>query len=67
MNPTFFVIWTTLTIALWSFLGWRVRQYSREADEAPMSIEQGANYIWRGTIRAAMFTVWFALTVGSTI
>ncbi|MFX5968772.1 hypothetical protein ABTE68_20415, partial [Acinetobacter baumannii] len=49
LNPTFFVIWTTLTIALWSFLGWRVRQYSREADEAPMSIEQGANYIWRGT------------------
>ena len=26
LNPTFFVIWTTLTIGLWSLLGWRMRQ-----------------------------------------
>jgi hypothetical protein len=37
-----------------------------EADEAPMDYTTGASFIWRGTIRAAMFIVWFALTVGST-
>lgn len=67
LNPTFFVIWTTLTIGLWSLLGWRMRQISREADESPMDQEAGAKYILRGTVRAALFTVWFALTVGSTV
>jgi hypothetical protein len=67
LNPVFFVIWTTLTIGLWSFLGWRVRQWSKEADEAPMDHETGARYIHRGTVRTALFTVWFGLTVGSTV
>ena len=67
LNPTFFIIWTTLAIGLWSVLGWRMRQISREADESPFDNESGARYIVRGTIRAALFTVWFALTVGSTV
>jgi hypothetical protein len=67
LNPTFFVIWTTATIGLWSFLGWRIRQLSREADEAEMNHETGAKFILKGTVRAALFTVWFGLTVGSTI
>lgn len=67
LNIKFFVIWTTLTIALWSVLGWRMRQLTNEADEAPMDHETGAKFILRGTVRAALFTVWFALTVGSTI
>jgi hypothetical protein len=66
LNPTFFIIWTTLIIGLWSLLGWRMRQIGREADEAPMDYTTGASFIWRSTIRAAMFIVWFALTVGST-
>ncbi len=66
LNPTFFVIWSVLIIGLWSLLGWRMRQLSRETDEAPMSHEAGKSFIWRGTIRAAMFIVWFALTVAST-
>ena len=66
LNPTFFIIWTTLIIGLWSLLGWRMRQLSSEADEAPMNNEAGNSFIWRGTIRAALFIVWFALTVGST-
>ncbi len=65
LNPTFFVIWTTLIIGLWSLLGWRMRQLSRETD-APMDQATGKNFILRGTVRAAMFIVWFALTVGST-
>ena len=67
LNPVFFIVWTTLTIGFWSILGWRMRQISSEADEAPMDAEKGASFIWRNTIRAALFTVWFALTVGSTI
>ena len=66
LNPVFFVIWSTLIIGLWSLLGWRMRQLSAEADEAPMSELTGRSFIWRGTVRAAMYIVWFALTVGST-
>ena len=67
LNPTFFLIWSTLTIGFWSILGWRMRQLSSEADEAAMNHETGHSFIWRNTVRAAMFVVWFALTVGSTI
>ncbi len=67
LNPTFFVVWTTLVIGLWSFLGWRIRQLSKEADEHEMNNETGAKFILRGTVRAALFTVWFGLTVGSTV
>lgn len=67
LNPTFFVIWTTATIGLWSFLGWRIRQLSKETDAAAMNKETSEKFILRGTVRAAMFTVWFGLTVGSTI
>jgi len=67
LNPTFFIVWTTLTIGLWSVLGWRMRQISKEADEAPMDKTTGAKFILRNTVRAALFTVWFALTVGSTV
>lgn len=66
LNPKFFIIWTILTLGFWSLLGWRMRQLGNEADE-PMNAEQGASFIWRGTIRAALFIVWFALTVGSTV
>jgi hypothetical protein len=67
LNPVFFIIWTTLTIGLWSILGWRMRQLTNEADAAPMDQQTGASFVWRSTVRAALFTVWFALTVGSTV
>ncbi|MCX6207844.1 MAG: quinol:cytochrome C oxidoreductase [Bacteroidetes bacterium] len=67
LNARFFIIWTTLTIGFWSFLGWRMRQLSNEADVAPMDHETGLKFIFRNTVRAALFTVWFALTVGSTV
>jgi hypothetical protein len=66
LNPVFFIIWTTLIIGLWSLLGWRMRQLGREADAGPLNGDAGRSFIWRGTIRAAMYIVWFALTVGST-
>ncbi len=67
LNPTFFLIWTVLAIGLWIILGARMRKLSSECDEAPMDAETGRNYILRNTVTAAMFIVWFALTVASTI
>ncbi len=67
LNPTFYVIWTTLTIGLWSLLGWRMRKLSAEADAGHMNNEKGASFIWRNTVSASLFIVWFALTVGSTV
>lgn len=68
LNPTFYLIWTLLTVGLWMFLGARMRKLSSESDsDAPMSFDQAKNYIWRNTVSAALFIVWFALTVGSTV
>ncbi|HVX26826.1 MAG TPA: hypothetical protein VHB70_10820 [Parafilimonas sp.] len=67
LNPTFFLIWSVLAIGLWSLLGHRMRRLSSEADEGKMDYEQGKSFIWRNTVTAAMFIVWFALTVGSTV
>lgn len=67
LNVKFFTIWTLLAIALWSFLGWRMRQLSNEADTEKMNMEKGASFIFKNTVRASLFIVWFALTVGSTV
>ena len=67
LNPVFFVIWTTLTIGLWSLFGWRIRKLNEQADGVPMTAEEGATFIYKNTVRAATFLVWFGLTVGSTI
>lgn len=67
LNPVFFLVWTVLAIGLWSLLGWRMRKLSEEADREPLLGEKGKSYIWRNTVTASLFIVWFALTVGSTI
>ena len=67
LNPTFFLIWTTLAIGLWILLGARMRKLSSEADAGPMDPETGKSYIWRNTVTGSLFIVWFALTVASTI
>ena len=66
LNIPFFIIWTVLTIGLWSVLGYKVRRISLESDKGNMSIEEGKRYIWKNTVWAALFIVWFALTVMST-
>ncbi|RFM30375.1 quinol:cytochrome C oxidoreductase [Deminuibacter soli] len=68
LNPTFYITWSVLTIGLWSVLGARIRKLSSEADDAiTMNGEAGQSFIWRNTVSAALFIVWFALTVGSTV
>ncbi|MBL7696757.1 MAG: quinol:cytochrome C oxidoreductase [Chitinophagaceae bacterium] len=65
LNIPFYIIWTVLIIGLWSLLGFKVRKISLEADK-PMSVEQGKKYIWKNTVWASLYIVWFALTVMST-
>lgn len=68
LSKGFFAVVTVLTIALWSFLGWKMRQRSRMLDENPLpSVEEGKKYIWTNTVWAALFLVVFALTVLSSI
>ncbi len=67
LNPLFFIVWTILAIGFWSILGYRMRRLSSEADSGPMDYETGKRYTWRNTVTAAMFIVWFALTVASTV
>ena len=67
LNPTFFLVWTTLAIGLWILFGARMRKLSSEADEGKMDNETGKSYVWRNTVTASLFIVWFALTVASTV
>jgi len=67
LNIKFFTIWTVLAIGLWSFLGWRMRKISAMADEGAMNKQAGHTFIIKNVKVAAVFLVWFGLTVGSTI
>ena len=68
LSIPFFTIWSVITIALWSLLGWKMRSISNKSDEAgPMDYETGKKWIFKNTVWASLFTVFFALTVASTI
>jgi len=67
LNPTFFAIWTILTIGLWSVLGYKMRKLSIQLDnDPPATVEAGKKYIFTNTVWASVFMVWFVLTVMST-
>lgn len=66
LNPTFFMVWTIITLIMWSFVGAKMRKLSAQADE-PMDQETAKKFIWNNTVWGAIFIVFFALTVGSTI
>lgn len=68
LNPTFFIVWTSLSIIGWIFLGAKMRAISKESDEnGPFSVEDGKKYIFKNTIWGSLFLVWFGLTVMSTV
>jgi hypothetical protein len=67
LSTGFFTVWTILTIALWTVLGWKLRQISRSIDETPLTVQEGKKYIFKNTVWAAVYIVWFALTVMSVI
>ena len=63
LNPGFFLTWTFLAIALWSILGLKMRQLSRSTDDHPLTVEEGRTYVFKNSIWAALFIVWFGLSV----
>jgi hypothetical protein len=65
LSPGFFTVYTILTIGLWMVLGWKMRQLSRSIDNTPLGLEDAKKYIFKNTVWAAVFIVWFALTVAS--
>jgi hypothetical protein len=66
LNRGFYITWTILSIGLWIVLGYKMRQLSRELDNHPLpDAESGRKYIFKNTVWAAIFIVWFALTVMS--
>lgn len=67
LNAGFFLIWTIISLAMWSFVGWKMRQLSRRYDEGPLDVEEAKRFTHTNTIWASVFVVFFGLTVGSTI
>lgn len=68
LNSKFFIIWTVLAIGLWIVLGRKMRSLSRELDDKPLSGPDAAKkYLYRNTVWASLFIVWFGLTVMSTV
>jgi len=65
LNPTFFTVWTVLTIGLWTIFGYKLRTISREIDDTPLTVDEGKKYIFKNTVWAAVYIFWFALTVAS--
>lgn len=67
LNKGFFTVWTIITVAGWWLLGAKMRSLSRSTDERKLSVEEGKRYIWTNTVWAAIYTVFFALTIMSSI
>lgn len=68
LNKNFFAIVTILTVALWSLLGWKMRQLSRSIDDEPLAtLEERKKYIFKNTVWAALYIVVFSLTVMSSV
>jgi hypothetical protein len=65
LSPGFFTTWTILTIGLWTFLGWKLRQISRSIDDTPLTVAEGKKYIFKNTVWSALYIVWYALTVAA--
>lgn len=63
LNPSFYTIVSAITIALWAFIGYRMRQLSKKEDLAPRGTTR---YFWRNYRMAAIFIVIFAITNSSS-
>ena len=66
LNPTFFFVWTLITLGVWSAVGYKMRQLSARTDES-MDLEEAKAWVKTNSIWASVFTVFFGLTVASTI
>jgi hypothetical protein len=68
LNPTFFTVWSAITILAWWLLGKKIRSLSLESDaNGPMDYETGKKWVNKNIIWTSAFIIFFGLTVGSTI
>lgn len=68
LNPTFYTIWSAICIFMWWFLGRKMRAMSLETDKGgTMDYETGKKWIWKNTVWASLYTVFFGLSVASTV
>ncbi len=68
LNKKFYTIWSAVAIGLWWLLGRKMRTLSLDSDKnGQMDHETGKKWIWSNTVWASLYTVFFGLTVASTI
>jgi len=68
LNKEFFTVWSAISIGLWWLLGRKMRSLSLKSDEnGQMDYETGKKWIWSNTVWASLYTVFFGLSVASTI
>jgi len=68
LNPVFFTLWSAFTILMWWLVGQKMRSLSLESDKTgQMDYETGKSWIKKNLLYASVYTVFFGLSVGSTI
>ena len=68
LNPKFYSIWSGICIFMWWFLGRKMRAMSLESDKGgTMDYETGKKWIWKNTVWASLYAVFFGLSVASTV
>ena len=67
LNPKFYTIWSAICIIMWWLLGRKMRTLSLDTDKSgPMDHETSKRWIWKNTVWASLYTVFFGLSVAST-
>jgi hypothetical protein len=68
LNPKFYSIWSAICIFMWWLLGRKMRTLSLESDKGgTMDYETGKKWIYKNTVWASLYTVFFGLSVASTV
>jgi len=68
LNPKFYSIWSAICILMWWLLGRKMRTLSLESDKGgTMDYETGKKWIYKNTVWASLYTVFFGLSVASTV
>ncbi len=67
LNPTFFLVWSGISIVLWAWLGSKMRSLSLKSDEAPMTLPEAKTWMDTNFTVASFYVVVFGLTVASTL
>ncbi len=68
LNPTFYTIWSAVSILMWWLLGRKMRSLSLQSDkDGQMDYETGKKWIFKNTVWASLYCVFFGLSVASTI